>query len=35
MIKVLVGSLVTLVVGILLGEGFIMKTSAIGLGIIS
>jgi hypothetical protein len=35
MIKVLVGSLVTLVVGILLGEGFIMKTAAIGLGIIS
>ncbi len=34
-ILVLVGSLVTLVVGILLGEGFVMKTSAIGLGIIS
>ena len=34
-ILVLVGSLVTLVVGILFGEGFIMKTSAIGLGIIS
>ena len=33
-ILVLVGSLVTLVVGILFGEGFIMKTSAIGLGLI-
>lgn len=33
-IKVLIGSLVTLVVGILVGPGFIMKTSAIGLGVI-
>jgi len=34
-ILVLVGSLVTLVVGMLFGEGLIMKTSAIGLGLIS
>jgi len=34
-VLVLVGSLVTLVVGILFGEGLIMKASAIGLGLIS